>query len=248
MAQRPFIESFSRKEGSPDSLHSLSRLDQIKLPLVCRLCRMSLKPSCQRRDTCTEISLNMSQNRTTMATPFTLGPSPPSSTDLNATHDSSRLPLFYAISEKALRQQTRINRAETDLESSNAPALLVSAPRTHDPGSIPLNQPSLDLPPLSDPSDSSLPAEPQGPPRNQIGRMQTRYCLPLTIFICEYSRFLDVCIWRDQRKLRCAARISTQRIIEGRQAWLSQYLLPSLFMTSPGLLADGQSISFRLWF
>ncbi|KAF8809806.1 hypothetical protein BYT27DRAFT_7254142 [Phlegmacium glaucopus] len=87
------------------------------------------------------VVLNMFQNRTTVATPFALGPPPSSSTDLNATLDSPRLPLFYVISEKSLRQQTRANRAVTDLKaastppdlapSSNAPAFLVSAPSTH---------------------------------------------------------------------------------------------------------------------
>ncbi|KAF8811931.1 hypothetical protein BYT27DRAFT_6436258 [Phlegmacium glaucopus] len=129
---------------------------------------------------------DMSQNCTTMATPFTLGPSPPSSTDLNATHDSPRLPLFYAMSEKVLRQPTRANRAETDPEaastppdlapswaSSNASAFLVSALSTHAPGSNSLNQPSLDPSPLSEPFFQLDLRD----LRNQIGRMQTTILL-----------------------------------------------------------------------
>ena len=49
----------------------------------------------------------MSQNPTTVATPFTRGPSS-SSANLNAVADS---PFFSAMSEKALRQQTA-NRPE----------------------------------------------------------------------------------------------------------------------------------------
>ncbi|KAF8797676.1 hypothetical protein BYT27DRAFT_6926567 [Phlegmacium glaucopus] len=131
------------------------------------------------------VAQNMSQNLTTVATPFTLAPLPSSSTDLNATLDSSRLPLFSTMSEKALRQQTYPNRAETDLEpastspdlapSSNAPAFSVSVPSTHATASNSLNQPSLDLSPLSEPSDSS---GPQGPPEpNQAANNDAAYRL-----------------------------------------------------------------------
>jgi len=73
-----------------------------------------------------------------VATPFTLEPLFSSSTDLNATLDSpSRLPLFSAMSEKALRQRTRANRSENDPEAaSNATASPVSVPSTHATGSI----------------------------------------------------------------------------------------------------------------
>lgn len=114
----------------------------------------------------------MSQNLTTVPTPFTLGPSP---TDLNATHYSSRLPLFSTMSEKVLRQQTPANRSGTDLEStsippdlslsSNAPAFSVSIPNTHASGSNSnIGASTLKLSLLNEPSDSSPPIGPQGPP------------------------------------------------------------------------------------
>jgi hypothetical protein len=110
----------------------------------------------------------MSQDPTTVATPFILKPSP----------SSSRLLLFSAMPEKALHQQTPANRPETDLEatltppdlspSSNAPAISVSVPNTHASGSNPnieaLILKQLDLPLLNEPSDSSPPTRPQGPP------------------------------------------------------------------------------------
>ena len=116
-------------------------------------------------------SLDMSQNHTIVATPFTLGPSPL----------SSRLPLFFAMSEKALRQQTPANRPETDLEatstppdlspSSNVPATSVSVPNTHASGSTTSNPnvetltlKHLNLTLLNEPSDSSPLTGPQRHP------------------------------------------------------------------------------------
>ena len=80
------------------------------------------------------------------------------------------------MSEKALLQQTLTNRPETDhqaitippdhFSSSNAPAISASVPNTDASGSNPnieaLTQ--LDLTLLNEPSDSSLPTGPQGPP------------------------------------------------------------------------------------
>jgi len=121
------------------------------------------------------VTQNMSQNPTTVPTPFTLQPLSSSSTDLNATHYSSRLPLFSTMSEKALRQQTPANRPETDLQASSIPpdlhpssipAVSVSVPNTHASDSNPniesLTQLGLTL--LNEPSDSSPPTGLQGPP------------------------------------------------------------------------------------
>ena len=116
-------------------------------------------------------SLDMSQNPTTVATPFPLRPLPSSSTGLNATHNSSRLPLFSSMSEKALLQQISANRPETDLQASSippdlspsliVPAVSVSVLNTHASDSN-LNIEALTL--LNEPYDSSPSTGPQGPP------------------------------------------------------------------------------------
>ena len=98
----------------------------------------------------------MSQNPTTVATPFTLRPLPSSSTDLNAPHYSSRLPLFSAMSEKASRQQAPVNRPETDLQATSIPPDL---DLSHSSNVLAVSVPNESLA-----SDSSPPTGPQGPP------------------------------------------------------------------------------------
>jgi len=104
------------------------------------------------------VTQNMSQNPTTVATPFTLRPLPSSSTDLNVTHYSSRPPLFSTMSEKALRQQSPANRPETDLQATSIP----SDPDLSHSLNVPAVSVSVPNEPLA--SDSSPPTGPQVPP------------------------------------------------------------------------------------
>jgi len=99
---------------------------------------------------------DMSQNPTTVATPFTRGPSS-SPANLNAFTDSpSQLPFFSAMSEKALRQQTA-NRPEIGLEAVSTPSPIPFSSS---------NTLSLDLIPLGESLISSPPATPRGPPES----------------------------------------------------------------------------------
>jgi len=116
-----------------------------------------------------DVTQNISQNPTIVATPFTLQPLPSSSTDLKANHYSSRLPLSSAMSEKVLRQQTTANMLETDLQT-------ISLPTDLSPSSnVPAFSVSVSKEPLASDSSPQEPPEPNQAAAEDDATFHARY-------------------------------------------------------------------------